>query len=308
MAPTSKSEVVSVGGRRITLTNLDKVLYPATGTTKRDVLAYYAGIAPVLIPQVANRPVTRKRWVDGVGTATRPGTGFFQKNLDESTPAWVERRSIEHRDHANSYPLVNDEATLLWLGQTATLELHVPQWRFGRAGTRRNPDRLVLDLDPGEGAGLAECAEVAFLVRGILADARLAAVPVTSGSRGIHVYAALDGGRTSDQVSAMAHELARALEADHPDLIVSTMAKSLRGEKVLIDWSQNNGSKTTVAPYSLRGRLRPTVAAPRTWRELSATSLAQLDYREVLRRVRRRGDPLAALAPASDPDPDPDPV
>jgi bifunctional non-homologous end joining protein LigD len=301
MAPTSKSEVVSVGGRHITLTNLDKVLYPSAGTTKRDVLAYYAGIAPVLIPHVANRPVTRKRWVDGVGTATQPGMAFFQKNLDASTPSWVERRSIEHRDHTNSYPLVNDEATLIWLGQTATLELHAPQWRFGRTGTRRNPDRLVLDLDPGEGAGLIECAEVAFLVRGILADARLATVPVTSGSRGIHVYAALDGSQTSDQVTAVARELARALEADHPDLVVSNMKKSLRGGKVLIDWSQNNGSKTTVAPYSLRGRLRPTVAAPRTWRELSSTSLAQLDYREVLRRVRRRGDPLAALVP--DPEP-----
>jgi bifunctional non-homologous end joining protein LigD len=239
--------------------------------------------------------------VDGVGTATQPGMAFFQKNLDASTPSWVERRSIEHRDHTNSYPLVNDEATLIWLGQTATLELHAPQWRFGRTGTRRNPDRLVLDLDPGEGAGLIECAEVAFLVRGILADARLATVPVTSGSRGIHVYAALDGSQTSDQVTAVARELARALEADHPDLVVSNMKKSLRGGKVLIDWSQNNGSKTTVAPYSLRGRLRPTVAAPRTWRELSSTSLAQLDYREVLRRVRRRGDPLAALVP--DPEP-----
>jgi bifunctional non-homologous end joining protein LigD len=292
---TAKPKNVVVDGHRITLTNLDKVLYPSTGTTKRDVLAYYAEIASVLIPHAANRPVTRKRWPNGVGTAAEPGMMFFQKNLDQSTPKWVKRRSIEHSDHANEYPLVNDEATLIWLAQIAALEIHVPQWQFGRTGTRRNPDRLVLDLDPGEGAGLTECVEVAKLVRSILGDMGLEAMPVTSGSKGIHLYAALDGQQTSDQVSAVAHELARALEADHPDLVVSDMKKALRGGKVLVDWSQNNANKTTITPYSLRGRLEPTVAAPRTWRELSASDLTQLDYREVLRRVKRRGDPLAGL-------------
>ncbi|MBK4346678.1 ATP-dependent DNA ligase [Lacisediminihabitans changchengi] len=289
-------ETVSVEGHRLKLTNLDKVLYPETGTTKADVLSYYAEIASVLIPHASNRPATRKRWVHGVGTPEHPGEVFFQKNLEDSAPTWVKRRTIEHKDHENLYPLVNDLATLTWLAQIAALEIHVPQWRFGRTGTRRNPDRLVLDLDPGDGAGLLECAEVARLVRDILSDMGLTAMPVTSGSKGIHLYAALDGSQNSDQVSAVAHELARALEADHPDLVVSDMKKTLRTGKVLLDWSQNNGSKTTIAPYSLRGRFTPTVAAPRTWRELASKNLDQLDYEEVLRRVKRRGDPLADLA------------
>ena len=291
----TEEHVVSVDGHRIRLTNLDKVLYPETGTTKRDVLDYYARIADVLIPHAANRPATRKRWVHGVGTPDEPGQMFFQKNLDDSTPSWVKRRAIEHKDHTNEYPLVNDLATLTWLAQIAALEIHVPQWQFGRTGTRKNPDRLVLDLDPGPGAGLAECAEVARFAREILTGMGLDPMPVTSGSKGIHLYAALDGKQTSDQVAEVAHELARALEADHPDLVVSDMKKSLRDGKVLVDWSQNNGNKTTIVPYSLRGRMRPTVAAPRTWRELASASLAQLDYTEVLARVARRGDPLAGL-------------
>jgi bifunctional non-homologous end joining protein LigD len=202
---------------------------------------------------------------------------------------------LQHKDHVNEYPLANDRATLAWLGQIGALEIHVPQWQFGRTGVQKNPDRLVLDLDPGEGAGLAECVEVAKLARSILTDMGLDPMPVTSGSKGIHLYAALDGKQNSDQVSAFAHELARALEADNPGLIVSDMKKSLRGGKVLVDWSQNNGAKTTVAPYSLRGKLHPMVAAPRTWRELASADLKQLTYTEVLARVKRRGDPLAGL-------------
>ena len=282
-------------GHRLKLSNLDKVLYPQTGTTKGDVLSYFAAIAPVLIPHAANRPATRKRWVNGVGTSTDPGEMFFQKNLDDSTPSWVKRRTIQHKNHTNEYPLVNDLATLTWLGQIASLEIHVPQWQFGRTGTQKNPDRLVLDLDPGPGVGLQECAEVARWARAILIDMGLDPMPVTSGSKGIHLYAALDGKQDSDAVSAVAHELARALEADHPDLVVSDMKKSLRDGKVLVDWSQNNANKTTIVPYSLRGRERPMVAAPRTWRELSSASLAHLDYTEVLARVKRNGDPLAAL-------------
>jgi bifunctional non-homologous end joining protein LigD len=294
-------QVVSVDGHRIKLTNLDKVMYPADeetgrpGTTKGEVIDYYARVAEALIPHAANRPATRKRWVHGVGTAQKPGQMFFQKNLEESAPSWVKRRTLEHSDHSNEYPLVNDLATLTWLAQIAALEIHVPQWQFGRTGVRHNPDRLVLDLDPGEGAGLEECAEVARFARSILKGMGLDPMPVTSGSKGIHLYAALDGKQTSDQVSAVAHELARALEADHPDLVVSDMKKTLRDGKVLVDWSQNNGNKTTIVPYSLRGRLRPTVAAPRTWRELASRDLAQLDYTEVLTRLAKRGDPLADL-------------
>ncbi|MBN9606862.1 MAG: ATP-dependent DNA ligase [Actinomycetales bacterium] len=296
MADSGSEQVVSVGGHRIRLTSLDKVLYPATGTTKAEVLDYYARVAEVLIPHARDRPATRKRWVNGVGTAEEPGQVFFQKNLDDSTPSWVKRRSIQHSDHVNSYPLVNDLATLTWLAQMNSLELHVPQWRFGLNGARRNPDRLVLDLDPGEGAGLPECVEVAKLVRAILRDMGFDPMPVTSGSKGIHLYAALDGTRSSDEISAVAHELARALEADHPDLVVSDMKKAKRTGKVLLDWSQNNGAKTTIVPYSLRGRLHPTVAAPRTWRELSSPDLRQLEFTEVLERVAKKGDPLAELS------------
>jgi len=286
---------VTIEGRTLKLTSLDRVLYPETGTTKADVLAYYAEVAPVMLPHVRDRPATRKRWVDGVGTAEHPGAVFFQKNLDSSTPEWVARVEVQHSDHVNVYPLVNDAATLAWLAQISSLEIHVPQWRVGRTGAPKRPDRLVLDLDPGPGVGLPECAEVARLARSILQGAGLDPLPVTSGSKGIHLYSALDGSLTSEQASQLAHELARALEADHPDLVVSDMKKAKRTGRVLVDWSQNSGAKTTVAPYSLRGRSRPTVAAPRTWRELSSPSLRHLDHREVLRRVRERGDLLAPL-------------
>ncbi|GAA4265295.1 ATP-dependent DNA ligase [Frondihabitans peucedani] len=291
MATRSRGERVSVGGHVLQLTNLDKVLYPETGTTKRDVMAYYAAIAEWMIPHTEGRPATRKRWVNGVD-----GEVFFEKNLPESAPSWVPRHAIEHRDHENVYPMVDDLATLTWLAQVAALEIHVPQWRFGPRGAQRNPDRIVLDLDPGEGVGLAECVFVAQEMRGILGDMGLDPVPVTSGSKGIHVYAALDGRQTSAQVSEVAHELARALEADHPDLVLSTMGRQDRRGKVFVDWSQNNGNKTTIAPYSLRGRSRPMVAAPRTWRELASTSLHHLEPDEVLKALKRRGDPMQGLS------------
>ena len=281
---------MSVDGHRLRLTNLDKILYPATGTTKADVLAYLAAVADVMLPHCANRAATRKRWPDGVD-----GQVFFQKNAGQGVPSWVRTRRIQHKSSANDYVLVNDLATLTWLGQTASLELHVPQWQFGRTGVHLDPDRLVLDLDPGPGAGLPECAEVARLARQILQGMGLEPLPVTSGSKGIHLYAALDGKQDAAAVSAVAHELARYLEAEHPDLVVSDMKKSLRGGKVLVDWSQNNGNKTTIAPYSLRGREHPTVAAPRTWEELDDPDLRHLDKDEVVERVRTIGDPLAAL-------------
>ncbi|MDR7081749.1 bifunctional non-homologous end joining protein LigD [Arthrobacter ginsengisoli] len=300
--PANGRERVRVAGREMVVTNLDKVMYPETGTTKADVLAYYAAVAPVLIPAAANRPATRKRWVHGVGTADAPGTMFFQKSLDHSTPGWVPRASITHKERTIQYPLVNDPATLAWLAQIASLEIHVPQWRVDSHGNALPPDRLVLDLDPGEGAGLAECVAVAKLARTILQDVGLDPVPVTSGSKGIHLYAALDGTQSSEQISEFAHELARSLEADHPELAVSDMKKTLRTGRVLVDWSQNSAAKTTIVPYSLRGRLRPTVAAPRTWRELSSPSLHQLDYQEVLKRVQSGKDPFAVISGRGRPD------
>lgn len=296
MAAAGSSSVV-VDGRTIKVTNLDKVLYPATGTTKGDVIAYYRAVAPWLVPHVSRRPATRKRWPNGVGTPEAPGHAFFHKNLDpRSTPDWVRTVTLAHSGGDNTYPLIEDAATLVWLAQLASLELHVPQWRVDEAGSPRHPDRLVLDLDPGEGAGLAECVELAHLIRELLDGVGLTSVPVLSGSKGVHLYASLDGVMTSDEASAWARELARSLETLRGDLVVSDMKKTVREGKVLLDWSQNNAAKTTVAPYSLRGRPRPMVATPVTWNELTP-AVRHLEMQEVLERLRTVGDPLAALLP-----------
>ncbi|WP_267422527.1 MULTISPECIES: ATP-dependent DNA ligase [unclassified Curtobacterium] len=297
MSPTARTgsaarkTTVLVGDRRLALTNLDKVLYPETGTTKGRVIEYYEHVAPWMIPHVKDRPVTRKRWANGVD-----GKVFFEKNLPDSAPDWVRHHTIEHSDHDNEYPIVDDLPTLVWMAQQAALELHVPQWRFGPRGGKQDPDRLVLDLDPGEGVGLAECVEVAVAAREILHGMGLDPYPVTSGSKGIHLYAALDGRASTDQVSEVAHELAKALEQDLPDLVLSSMSRAERRGKVFVDWSQNNGNKTTIAPYSLRGRDRPTVAAPRTWKELTEKGLAQLTLDEVLERLQDHGDLLHPVA------------
>jgi len=291
----SAPQLVTIGGRRLRLTNLDKVLYPETGTTKGEVIDYYTRIGEVMIPHVVGRPVTRKRWPDGVGTADDPGMVFFAKDLERGAPSWVRRMPIEHSGGPKEYPLVGDVPTLVYLAQVASLELHVPQWRFTPDGDRGFADRLVLDLDPGPGTGLPECAVVAGWARTILEGMGLEPYPVTSGSKGIHLYAALPPGQTPEQASALANELARAIEADHPDLVVSSMKKAERKGKVLIDWSQNNGSKTTIAPYSMRGRPHPTVAAPRTWEELDDPDLRHLEFTEVLERIQEIGDPMAPL-------------
>ncbi|WP_193107206.1 ATP-dependent DNA ligase [Brachybacterium sp. FME24] len=286
---------VEVDGRTLKLSNLDKVFYPSTGTTKGEVLDYYRRIAPVMVPQATRRPATRKRWVDGVGTQEHPGKVFFRKDLEGFAPDWVPRVDLEHKDGTSTYPLVDETAVLIWLAQLASLEIHTPQWRVDEDLAPSAPDRMVLDLDPGEGAGLQECAQVAHWCREILADMGLDAYPVTSGSKGIHLYAPLDGASTSEEVDEVAHQLARALEADHPKEVVSEQKKAKRTGKVLVDWSQNNGHKTTVCPYSLRGRLRPSVAAPRTWEEIEDPELAQLELAEVLDRVEDGVDPVAPL-------------
>ncbi|OIH92574.1 ATP-dependent DNA ligase [Curtobacterium sp. MCBA15_001] len=293
-ATSARRTTVLVGDRTLALTNLDKVLYPETGTTKGRVIEYYERVAPWMIPHVKDRPVTRKRWANGVD-----GKVFFEKNLPDSAPDWVQHHTIHHSEHDNEYPVVDDLPTLVWMAQQAALELHVPQWRFGPRGAQHDPDRLVLDLDPGEGVGLAECVEVAVAARQILQGMGLDPYPVTSGSKGIHLYAALDGRSTTDHVSAVAHELAKALEQDMPDLVLSSMSRAERTGKVFVDWSQNNGNKTTIAPYSLRGRPTPTVAAPRSWQELTERGLAQLTLDEVLERLQDHGDLLHPVAAGS---------
>ena len=292
---------VEVDGHRLALTNLRKVLYPATGTTKAEVIGYFAEAAHVLLPHVDGRPVTRKRWPNGVDTAP-----FFHKDLPRGTPEWVSRCTIEHSDGPKQYPIVDSPATLAWLGQIAALELHVPQWlcpgaEFSEGGVGR-PNRLVFDLDPGPGVQLAQCAEVARWVKARLPDSVV--VPVTSGSKGIHLYTHLDGSLDSGEASALAKELAEALEADHRDLVTSRMSKALRPGKVFIDWSQNSAAKTTIAPYSLRGRDSPWVAAPRTWAELADSDLRQLDFREVLDLLEAGPDPMAGLEDGSAVDPE----
>lgn len=293
-------QIVQVEGRRLRVTNLDKVVYPETGTTKGEIIAYYSAIAPQLLPQLAGRPVTRKRWVDGVGTADAPAEAFFTKQLEPGAPDWIPRQAIEHSDGPKQYPLVDDVPTLVWLAQVAAIELHVPQWRFTPDGLPGNPDRLVLDLDPGPGVELEQCAMIARLARGILTGMGLDPMPVTSGSKGIHLYTALPGAQTSAEISAVVKEIARMIENEHPDLATATMSKAVRGGRVFLDWSQNNGKKTTISPYSLRGRAHPWVAAPRTWDELDDPDLRQLDFEEVLARAAAGIDPMATVTPAQD--------
>lgn len=290
---SSTSQRVQVDGHVLTLSNLDKVLYPESGTTKSDVIDYYRRVADQMISHTSGRAATRKRWVNGVGTEKEPGQVFFEKNVPAGAPSWLHTRTMEHEDHKNVYPIVDNTATLTWCAQLAALEIHVPQWTFRDGGGHNNPDRLVLDLDPGPGAGLAECVDVAHTARSLLTDVGLTAYPVTSGSKGIHLYAGLDGSHDADYVRDFAHQLAQSIEQELPELVVSNMNKELRGNKVLVDWSQNSQHKTTIAPYSLRGKSVPYVACPRTWKELESSSLRQLTYDEVLDRIQNHDDPMA---------------
>ncbi|MGV0732020.1 ATP-dependent DNA ligase [Mycolicibacter sinensis] len=282
---------------RVKLTNADKVLYPATGTTKAQVYDYYTRIAEVMLPHIAGRPVTRKRWPNGVAQDS-----FFEKQLASSAPAWLPRAEVQHRSGITAYPIIEDLDGLAWIAQQAALEVHVPQWRFeaewtggGRVLKPGQASRLVFDLDPGEGVSMSQLAQVARAIRDLMSELDLDTFPVTSGSKGVHVYAALERPVTSAGAVTVAKRVAQQLESAMPKLVTATMAKKLRAGKVFVDWSQNNASKTTIAPYSLRGRAHPTVAAPRTWAELDDPDLRQLRFDEVLERVEHDGDLLAGL-------------
>ncbi|GAA4375525.1 non-homologous end-joining DNA ligase [Nocardioides caricicola] len=301
MPDQAKEEIrVEVDGRTLKISNLAKVLYPRTGTTKGEVLNYYAQVSPVLLPHLADRCVTRIRWPHGVSDGS-----FFEKNIPGGTPSWVRTAKVPTTgSRAQSsgdtlvFPIVDDLATLTWLANLAALELHVHQWTVGRNGQPRNADRLVIDLDPGEPAGLHECCQVALMVRDKLAERGLGAKPVTSGSKGLHLYADLPKRLPSDESSALAKAVAEELQAEHPKLVTATMTKARRSGKVFLDWSQNAGSKTTISPYSLRGRERPTVATPVSWAEVEAGSedpdaLGQFLFEEVLERVSDLGDLFA---------------
>jgi len=291
------SEVhVDVEGRTLKLSNLAKVLYPQTGTTKGEVLNYYARIAPVLLPHLADRAVTRIRWPHGV-----QGQSFYEKNVPMGVPSWVRTATVPttgSRAQSDAgeltFPIIDDLATLTYLVNLASLELHVHQWTVSRTGRPRKPNRVVIDLDPGEPAGLFECAQVALLVRDKLAERNLTAYPVTSGSKGVHLYARTSG-LDSDETTTLAREVAEELQGEHPKLVTATMTKARRTGKVFLDWSQNAGSKTTLSPYSLRGREKPTVATPLSWPEVEAGAedefgLEQFRFETVLDRVADLGD------------------
>jgi bifunctional non-homologous end joining protein LigD len=293
----SQKSTVEVDGRRLALSNLDKVLYPETGFTKGEVVDYYARIAPVLLPHIADRPMSFQRFPDGV-----EAQGFFAKNAPNGTPGWVRTVRLpapgSSKDRETlEYVVVGDLPTLVWAANLAALELHVPQWTVAPRGAVREPDRLVLDLDPGAPATVVECAEVALLLKDLVEADGLAPLPKTSGSKGMQVSAAIKPA-TDERTTAYAQQLARRLEKERPDLVVSRMAKNLRGGKVFVDWSQNNAAKTTVAPYALRARARQWVSTPVTWDEVaSARKPADLQFLagDTLDRVREMGDLWAPL-------------
>ncbi|MEV4077693.1 non-homologous end-joining DNA ligase [Nonomuraea fuscirosea] len=281
---------VKVDGRELTLSNLDKVLYPEYGFTKAEIIDYYSRIAPVLLPHLEGRPLTVKRYPNGV-----TGQFFFEKNAPDHTPDWVRRVSLpvpgstKNRETID-FAVVEDLPTLVYYANLAALELHVPQWRVDEDGAALPPDTLVFDLDPGPPATIVECTRVALMLRETLKEEGLTAVPKTSGNKGMQLYADWD---CREEPSAYAKRLAQLLAKEHPDEVVSVMAKKLRPGKVFIDWSQNNPAKTTVAPYSLRAGERPTVSTPLTWKEVeSCEDPEELVFTapDVLARVEKRGD------------------
>lgn len=275
---------------RVRLTNPDKALYPVTCTTKAEVFDYYLSIAEVMLPHIAGRPVTRKRWPNGVAAAS-----FFEKQLASSAPSWLERGSIAHKSGTTTYPIINTREGLAWIAQQAALEVHVPQWRFSADGSQGPATRIVFDLDPGEGVAMPQLCEVAQAVRDLMGDIGLTTYPLTSGSKGLHLYVPLGEPISSRGASVLAKRVAQQLEQSMPELVTATMTRSVRAGKVFLDWSQNSGAKTTIAPYSLRGRDHPTVAAPRTWDEIADPELRHLRFDEVLQRVSEDGDLLAGL-------------
>jgi bifunctional non-homologous end joining protein LigD len=310
--PAADKIAVQVDGRDLILTNLAKVLYPADGFTKAEVLDYYQRVSAVLLPHVAGRPMTLKRYPDGVDDQS-----FFAKHAPAGRPDWVRTEEIVSSSSRSrspgepiEYVVLDDLPALMWAANLAALELHVPMWRFpGTASGGGHdaapapehglePDLLVFDLDPGAPATIVDCCRVAEALRPVLADADLHALPKTSGGKGLQLYARVSG-MTAEQASALAKDFAERMEREFPRLVVSRMTRSLRPGKVLIDWSQNNGSKTTVAPYSLRAREHPTVSTPVTWDEVGACrEVADLFFTapDVLARVEERGDLFAPLA------------
>jgi bifunctional non-homologous end joining protein LigD len=294
VAEKRETITVEVEGRHLTLSNLAKVLYPEAGFAKGEVIDYYSRIAPVLLPHLADRPLTVKRYPNGVDAQF-----FFEKNAPRGTPSWVRTvnlpapGSTKNRDTID-YVVVEDLPTMVWLGNLAALELHVPQWRVPRRARKPRTDLIVFDLDPGPPATIAECCEVAVPLREILERDGLHPVAKTSGSKGMQVSAPVEVA-DPELTSEYALSVAKELEEQLPELVVSKMAKALRPRKIFVDWSQNNPAKTTVAPYSLRAKSRPTVSTPLAWDEVEAGGQIAFTADEVLDRVEEYGDLFATV-------------
>jgi bifunctional non-homologous end joining protein LigD len=276
---------VQVEGRTLSLSNLTKVLYPAVGFTKGEVIDYYTRIAPALLPHLRDRPLTLKRYPNGVEAGH-----FYEKNCPSHAPDWVRKERVAQID----YCVCDDLATMVWLANLADLELH-PSLSLADDITR--PTVMAFDLDPGPPAGLAECCEVAVLLRDTLAQLGLESFAKTSGSKGIQVYVPLNVDEVDYDhgTKRLSQALARHLEGAHPKLVVSQQRKELRRGKVLIDWSQNDEHKTTVCVYSLRARERPTVSTPLEWSELDDPTALVFEAADVLDRVERHGDLFAPV-------------
>ena len=276
---------VQVEGRTLSLSNLTKVLYPAVGFTKGEVIDYYTRIAPALLPHLRDRPLTLKRYPNGVEAAH-----FYEKNCPSHAPDWVRKERVAQID----YCVCDDLATMVWLANLADLELHPS---LSLADDINRPTVMAFDLDPGPPAGLAECCEVAVLLRDTLAQLGLESFAKTSGSKGIQVYVPLNVDEVDYDhgTKRLSQALARHLEGAHPKLIVSQQRKELRRGKVLIDWSQNDEHKTTVCVYSLRARERPTVSTPLEWSELDDPAALVFEAADVLDRVERHGDLFAPV-------------
>ena len=284
------SPTVEIEGRQLSLTNLDKVLYPSTGFTKGEVIDYYARIASVILPHLAGRPLTLKRYPNGVAESF-----FYEKRCPSHRPDWVRTAPIwsGRNEGEIDYCLCNDRATLIWLAQLAALELHPS---LSLAEEIERPTVLAFDLDPGEPADILDCCRVALRLRELFAGLDLECFPKTSGSKGLQVYVPLNSEVTYDETKPFARAVAQALERTEPELVVSRMAKNLRKGKVLVDWSQNDRHKTTVAVYSLRARERPTVSTPIEWKEVERAlerkdaDALTFEASDVIARVEGRGD------------------
>jgi bifunctional non-homologous end joining protein LigD len=288
MTPPAGTQV-TVAGRTLSLSNLDKVLWPETGFTKGQLIDYYARVAQVMIPHLRGRPITLRRWPNGVDAAS-----FYEKNCPSHRPTWVD--TVRMGDV--SYCLLNEPATLVWTANLAAIELHPS---LATSDDLESPTAVVFDLDPGPPADVLTCARVALLVRELFDRLGLRLWPKTSGSKGLQLYLPLNSGAAYAQAKPFAHAVARLLERDHPKLALSEMERSRRKGKVFIDWSQNTASKTTVAVYSVRALPEPSVSTPVTWDELDdAVSSGEVDRLrfgpdEVLQRVQRQGDLHAAV-------------